>query len=116
MNPTLVLPTPPVLLRGIHLELTAALRRFVEEKAARLLRHDPKLIRVRVDLEHDHTRGANAAFVAKGHLEVRGNDLLASVASEDCYKSVDLLVDRLDRMLVRRSSRDRARRHDQPTK
>lgn len=114
MTTSLVLPTGPLLLRGIHLELTAALRRFVEEKTSRLFRHDPRLIRVRVDLEHDHTRGADRLFVAKGHLEVPGNDLLVSVSSDDCYKSVDLLVDRLDRMLGRRASKARARRHGAP--
>lgn len=112
MTTSLVFPTGPLLLRGIHLELTAALRRFVADKTTRLFRHDPQLIRVRVDLEHDRTRGAVGAFVAKGHLEVPGNDLLASVASEDCYKSVDLLVDRLDRMLHRRATKNRAHRHD----
>jgi putative sigma-54 modulation protein len=112
MTTLLIPPSPRLLLRGIHLSLTAALRSVVEAKTIRLFRHEPQLLRIRVDLEHDRTRGPAAAFVAKGHLEVRGNDLLASVATEDCYKSIDLLVDRLDGMLRRRAQRFRGNRHD----
>jgi len=112
MTPLFIPLTPRLLLRGIHLSLTAALRSVVENKTTRLLRHEPQIIRIRVDLEHDRTRGPTAAFVAKGHLEIRGNDLLASVATEDCYKSIDLLIDRLDTMLRRRAERSRRGRHD----
>jgi putative sigma-54 modulation protein len=112
MTPLFLPLAPRLLLRGIHLSLTAALRSVVELKTERLLRHEPRILRIRVELEHDRTRGPAAAFVAKGHLEVRGNDLLAAVASEDCYKSIDLLVDRLDRMLQRRAERFRGHRHD----
>jgi putative sigma-54 modulation protein len=99
-----------VLLRGIHLTLTDALRDALRSKAARLLRHEPRIDRIRIDLEHDATRG-RAVFVAKGHIEIGGPDLLATVASEDAYKAVDLLIDKLDRSLARRSELLKARRH-----
>lgn len=100
-----------IIVRGIHLELTAALRAAVVEKSTRLLRHNDHIVRVRVDLEHDHTTGDRAAFLAKGHIEIAGPDLIASVASDDAYKSLDLLVDKLDRML-RERSRHRADRRN----
>jgi putative sigma-54 modulation protein len=100
-----------VLVRGIHLELTEALRAAATEKAGRLLRHNDHIVRVRVDLEHDHTKGDRRAFLAKGHIEIAGPDLIATVASEDAYKSIDLLVDKLDRML-RERSRHRADRRN----
>jgi putative sigma-54 modulation protein len=49
--------------------------------------------------------------VAKGHIEIGGPDLLASVASEDAYKAVDLLIDKLERSLHRRAEVFKARRH-----
>ena len=82
------------------------------EKSTRLLRHNDHIVRVRVDLEHDHTKGDRAAFLAKGHIEISGPDLIASVASEDAYKSLDLLVDKLDRMLRERSRHRADRRND----
>jgi len=99
-----------ILLRGIHLTLTDALRDTLRNKAERLLRHEPRIDRIRIDLEHDTTRG-RAVFVAKGHIEIGGPDMLATVASEDAYKAIDLLIDKLDRHLLRRGELFKARRH-----
>ncbi|HTT56645.1 MAG TPA: ribosome-associated translation inhibitor RaiA [Opitutaceae bacterium] len=92
------------MIRGAHLELTPALKAAAEEKAARLLRHEARIIRVRLDLEHDQTRAARSAFVAKGHIEIRGPDLIASVASDSPAKSLDQVIDKLDRMLRKRAT------------
>ena len=95
---------PRVIVRGIHLDLTDALKAIAEDKAARLFRHQERIIRVRLDLEYDKTRATHQAFVAKGHIEIRGPDLVASVASDDLYKSLDVLMDKLDRMLRKRAT------------
>lgn len=109
--------TPPashlnskLLLRGIHLSLTDAMRTVLHEKVGRLLRHEPRIDRIRIDLDHDTSRGRDV-FVAKGHIEIGGPDLLATVAADDAYKAADLLIDKLDRMLNRRTSLFKARRH-----
>lgn len=102
-----------ILLRGIHLTLTDALRDNLRGKAERLLRHEPRIDRIRIDLEHDATRG-RAVFVAKGHVEIGGPDILATVAHEDAYKAASLLVDKLDRLIVRRTELFKARRHRGP--
>ena len=91
-----------LIVRGIHLEITDALRTAAAEKTARLLRHNDHLVRLRVDLELDRTHGVGTQFIAKGHIEISGPDLIASVSSEDAYKSLDLLVDKLDGLLRRR--------------
>lgn len=95
-------PATKLIVRGVHLELTEALRQTVATKAERLLRHNDYIIRIRIDLEVDKTKDINHKFIAKGHIEIGGPDLIASVATEDCYKSIDLLVDKLDRLLERR--------------
>ena len=46
-----------------------------------------------------------------GHIEIRGPDLNASVASEDAYKSIDLLVDKLDGLLRKRSNHRKDKIH-----
>jgi putative sigma-54 modulation protein len=103
-----------ILVRGIHLEITPALRAAALEKGARLLRHQARLVRVRLDLEFDQTKGDHGQFIAKGRVEIRGPDLIASVATENAGKSLDLLIDKLDRM-IRERTRNRAdRRNDRP--
>lgn len=90
--------TPEVLaskfiVRGIHLDLTAALKDIAQQKAIRLLRHNAYIIRLRIDIEYDKTRGQADQFIAKGLIEIGGPDLVASVATEDAYKSLDQLID-----------------------
>lgn len=96
-------PASRLVVRGVHLWLTAALKSAVAAKTERLFRHEPRIIRLRVDLDREHRNGA-PLFVAKGRVELRGRDLLASVVSRNVYKSVDWLIDRLDRMLRRRAT------------
>ncbi len=103
-----------LLFRGIHIALTDAMRASLHTKVERLLRHEPRIDRIRIDIEHDATRGREV-FVAKGHIEIGGPDMIASVAAEDAYKATDLLIDKLDRLLRRRSSISKARRHREPT-
>jgi putative sigma-54 modulation protein len=98
-----------LLLRGIHLPLTDAMKAIISKKVERLIRHEPSLVRVRIDISKDHSRPP--LFAAKGRLEVAGPDLAATVTTENAYKSVGLLIDKLDRMLRKRTSalnKDRA--------
>jgi len=88
-----------VVVRGIHLEITGAMRAHAEGGAERRLRHDEQLIRVRIDLQHDRTRGIGDPFIAKDHLEISGPDPIANVAGDGACKSLDLLADKLDRIL-----------------
>lgn len=96
-------PDSRLIIRGIHLWLTDALKTAIDTKAERLFRHEPRIIRVRVDLDRESRNGA-VMFIAKGRIELHGPDLLASVVSSDAYQSIDWLIDRLDRMLRRRAT------------
>lgn len=99
-----------LILRGIHISLTDAMRAVLNEKAERLLRHEPRIDRIRIDIDHDATRGREV-FVAKGHIEIGGPDMIATVAADNAYKAADLLIGKLDRMLAKRMSVFKARRH-----
>jgi len=91
-----------IIVSGIHLNLTEALKEAAQQKASRLLRHNDHIVRIRLDIEYDKTKGHGDQFIAKGLIEIGGPDLVASVSSEDAYKSLDLLMDKLDRHIRRR--------------
>ncbi len=91
-----------VIVTGIHLDLTPSLKFYVKEKMQRLFRHDDRIVRVKVELECDRRHDHAHKFIAKAHLQVRGPDINATVSSEDCHKSIDLLVDKLDQSLRKR--------------
>jgi len=92
-----------LIISGTNLDLTDSLKRIVGEKMQKLFDHETKIVRIRVDLGHESSKGGEPQFLAKGIIEIRGNDLVASVATDDLYKSIDLLENKLDRMLRRRS-------------
>ncbi len=100
-----------LIISGIHLELTEALKTTVQQKMERLFKHGTRIIRLRIELEHCTCRDHLGEFNAKGHIVLSGPEIMVSVASEDLYKSIDLLVDKLDRKLRRRSRLLKVKRH-----
>lgn len=100
-----------LIVSGIHLDLTPSLKTFVREKAGRLFRHGERIVRLRVELECDRSPAAGMQFTAKGHIQIHGPDMNASVKSDDCHKSVTMLIDKLDRMLHRRHTLRRVKRN-----
>jgi putative sigma-54 modulation protein len=101
-----------IILSGIHLDLTPALKTQMREKAAKLLRHEPRIVRVRLDLDHDQTRGAEAPYTAKGRIEISGPDMVAQATETDAYKAIDDVVSKLDRALRKRSADLKRKRRD----
>lgn len=91
-----------VIVSGIHLELTEGLKAHVREKMQRLLRHDGQIVRIKVELECDRQHDHEHKFIVKGHIIIHGPDINATVEADDCYKAIDLLVDKLDQGLRKR--------------
>jgi putative sigma-54 modulation protein len=100
-----------IIVRCSHFEATPALQAAAEEKAARLYRHEDHILRIRFDLEHDRTRNPEHAFVAKGHIEIRGSALIASAESAEPLTALDALIDKLDALLRKRASAAKSKRH-----
>lgn len=100
-----------LIVSGIHLELTPSLKTFVREKAERLFRHAERIVRVRVELECDRNAAVGMQFKAKGHIEIHGPDMNATVQAEECHKAISMLIDKLDRMLQRRHQLHRVKRN-----
>jgi putative sigma-54 modulation protein len=91
-----------VIVSGIHLELTEALKSNVREKMGRLFRHESQIVRIKVELECDRQHDHAHKFIVKGHIIIHGPDINATVEADDCYKAIDLLVDKLDQGIRKR--------------
>ena len=100
-----------IIVSGIHVELTQALRAYVVDKMQRLFTHEGQIVRIRVEIEFDDRKAKTDRFTAKAHLQIHGPDINASVTSDDAYKSIDLLVDKLDRSIRRRSRMTKEKRN-----
>jgi len=81
---------------GHHLEVTPALRSYVESKIGRIKRHFDHVIDAHVILTSDKVRQK-----AEVTLHVRGKDLHCECEDGDLYAAIDLLSDKLDRQVVK---------------
>jgi len=112
MTTNLPSTTNKIILRGVNLWLTDAMKAAITRKVERLFRHEPRIVRVRIGIDCEHRR-TGREFCALGQIEVHGNDLLASVTDTNAYRAIDRLVQKLDRMLRRRTTaRRRSRAND----
>jgi putative sigma-54 modulation protein len=100
-----------LIISGRHLDLTDSLKYFVTEKMEKLFRHEERIIRIRVELEADKLQTNETVFRAKGIIEITGPDMVASETCGEMHRSIDLLVQKLDRMIRRRSRLKKVKRN-----
>ena len=91
----------PILINGIHLTLTDALKQTVQSKMEKLVQHAPDLLRIRIELVKETHRPDK--FLAKGYLEIQGPDIMVATDSDDLYAAIDDLQEKLLRKLRNRT-------------
>ena len=83
-------------LTGHQLEVTPALRDYVESTLARISSHFDHVIDLRVTLSVEKLMQKVEAT-----LHVPGNDMHVECANENMYSAIDLLTDKLDRKILK---------------
>ena len=91
---------------GLHLEITEALRDYVEEKFERIERHFDRIIAVQVILQVEKLRQK-----AEATLHVAGREVVANAEHEDMYAAIDALIDKLDRQILKHKEKNVDRMH-----
>ena len=81
---------------GHHLEVTPAIRGYLQAKLERIARHFDHVIDAHVILTVDKVRQK-----AEVTLHVRGKELHCESEEDDLYAAIDLLADKLDRQVLR---------------
>ncbi len=94
---------------GHHLEVTPALRDYVREKLGRVTRHFDHVIDAHVVLSVDKLRQK-----AEVTLHVRGKDIHCACEEQDLYAAIDLLIDKLDRQVLKYKDKRQERSHETP--
>ncbi|HLU61560.1 MAG TPA: ribosome-associated translation inhibitor RaiA [Gammaproteobacteria bacterium] len=99
-------------LTGHHVEITPALRNYVETKFSRLERHFEHLYDIHVVLTIE-----KLLHKAEATVQVNGNTLHADAAEEDMYAAIDLLIDKIDRQVIKHKEklRDHHQREVKPS-
>jgi len=85
---------------GHHIEVTPALRSYVENKLDRLERHFDRITTMNVILSVEKLRQK-----AESTIHISGGEVYADAESEDLYAAIDKLADKLDRQLIKRKEK-----------
>jgi putative sigma-54 modulation protein len=92
---------------GHHLEITPAIRDYVIGKLDRVTRHFDDVIDVNVVMTVDKLR-----HKVEVNLHTRGKDIHVEAIEADMYAAIDVLVDKLDRQVLKHKEKRAVHRHD----
>jgi putative sigma-54 modulation protein len=87
---------------GHHLDLSPALKDYVNTKLERLSKHHDRITSTNVILSVD-----KLIQKAEASVHVSGKDFFANSESDDLYAAIDTLSDKLDRQLIRHKEKIR---------
>lgn len=100
-----------IVLKSRHLELTDRFRDHVEEKLARLEKHDHRVIRVEVEVDKERNpRLQDRAIRVELTVFSKGPVVRAEAAAEDKIAALDQAVDKLTSQMRRAADRRRVHR------
>lgn len=90
---------------GHHVDVTDALRSYVESKFDRLERHSDRINHTDVILRVEKQRQK-----AESTVRLAGGELFADAESDDLYAAIDKLADKLDRQLIKQKEKHKDRK------
>ena len=91
---------------GHHLDVTPAIREYIQNKMARVLRHFDHVIDTQVMLSVEPLKHR-----AEITLHARGKDIHCESSEQNLYASIDLLVDKIDRKIIQHKDRTQNHHH-----
>ncbi|MCB2263011.1 MAG: ribosome-associated translation inhibitor RaiA [Candidatus Thiosymbion ectosymbiont of Robbea hypermnestra] len=94
-------------LTGHHIDITEALRGYIDNKFERLARHFDQVLDIRVILSVE-----KLSQKAEATLRLNGAKIFADSVHEDMYAAIDGLVDKLDRQLLKHKGKKTDHRGD----
>jgi putative sigma-54 modulation protein len=92
---------------GHHLEVTPAIRDYVQAKLERVIRHFDHVTAVHVILSVEKLRQK-----AEVTVHVRGKDIFVEAQDENLYASIDALADKLDRQVLKHKEKKTEHAHE----
>ena len=91
---------------GHHVDLTEALKNYIEEKLEKLNRHIDKITSINVILNIE-----NKDHLAEATVRFSGGEIFAEASASDMYAAIDNLSDKLDRQILKHKEKQVARNH-----
>ena len=89
---------------GHHLEITDGLKDHIGKKLKKIESHSQEISEIKINLSIE-----NITHNAEGNIYLNKTDLHAKCSSADMYQSIDLLVSKLDKQIIKH--KDKIRNH-----
>jgi putative sigma-54 modulation protein len=93
-------------LTGHHVEITPAMRDYVTSKLTRVMRHVGHVIDINVILSVEKLRQK-----AEANVHVPGKDIFVEANGSNMYISIDNLMDKLDRQILKHKKKNESHRN-----
>ncbi len=84
---------------GKNMELTPAVRRYIERKLSKLNRHLPNIIESKVEITEERTKSPQQHFIVRVTVSGRGNQFHSEERGEDLFTAIDKVVAIMTRQL-----------------
>ncbi|HLW04538.1 MAG TPA: ribosome-associated translation inhibitor RaiA [Azoarcus sp.] len=92
---------------GHHVEVTPAIRDYVSGKLEKAVRHADDVTSIGVILSVEKLRQK-----AEVTIRVKGKDIFAESQDENLYAAIDLMIDKVDRQIVKYKQKSRGHDHE----
>ena len=99
---------------GIRFQVSDNVSNVIQFKCEKLLKHQKLINGLRFELQKNFCSSKNDYnYIATGHMEIKGRTSVFHAESDSVYKSIDDLINKLDRS-IRRDARaiKKQRKHD----
>ena len=96
---------------GHHIDVTPAIREYVQSKLERVRRHFDQLIDVSVILSVDNLTEKEKRQKAEINLRMSGKTVYVESLSQDLYAAIDTLIDKLDRQVMKYKTKGQEHDH-----
>lgn len=97
---------------GHHLEVTPAIRDYVQSKLERIKRHFDQVIDIAVILTVDNLKEKDKRQKAEINLRLSGKTVYVESLAHDLYAAIDALVDKLDRQVMKHKTKIQEHDHE----
>ncbi len=97
---------------GHHLEVTPAIRDYVQNKLERVKRHFDQVIDIAVILTVDNLTEKEKRQKAEINLRMSGKTVYVESLAHDLYAAIDILVDKLDRQVMKYKTKVQEHGHE----
>jgi len=91
---------------GHHLDVTPAIREYIQTKISRVTRHFDHVIDTQVMLSVEPLKHR-----AEITMHVRGKDIHCEALEENLYAAIDVLIDKVDRKVIQYKTRTQNHSH-----